>query len=272
MMLNMPYSRIAHGARPSTQRRASLERGVGKNESVNSESVSVSVLIVENEWIVARGLQKTLEAEGYVVTGVVSSAHDALSSVEQRRPDLALLDIVILGPVDGVDLARQLRERHGIPAIFLTASSDLQTMQRVLCASPVGYVVKPFQETQLLSSLRLAAAGLTGPGSAATVDCAPGRPLASDDAAPPDTDPRQGQFRDVARVLSDWVPPRSAGRQVLTPRELDVVRLLLANGRVVSIAEELGVSPYTVRNHLRSIYGKLGVHSQVELIRELAQH
>ena len=134
----------------------------------------------------------------------------------------------------------------------------------MLCASPVGYVVKPFQESQLLSSLRLAAAGLTGQGSAATVDCAPGRPLASDAAAPPNTDPRQGQFRDVARVLSDWVPPRSAGRQVLTPRELDVVRLLLSNGRVVSIAEELGFSP--------SIYGKLGVHSQVELIRELARH
>ncbi len=242
------------------------------SESVNSESVGFSVLIVENEWIVARGLQKTLEAEGYAVTGVVSSAHDALSSVEQCRPDLALLDIVILGPVDGVDLACQLRERYSIPTIFLTASSDPQTMQRALCAAPVGYVVKPFQESQLLSSLRLAAAGLTGPGSAATVDCASGRPLASDDAAPSDTDLRHGQFRDVARVLTDWVPHRSARRQVLTPRELDVVRLLLANGRVVSIAEELGVSPYTVRNHLRSICRKLGVHSQVELIRELAQH
>jgi DNA-binding CsgD family transcriptional regulator len=58
----------------------------------------------------------------------------------------------------------------------------------------------------------------------------------------------------------------------LTARELEVVRLLLSNGRVVSIAEELNVSPHTVRNHLRSVFRKLGVHSQVELIKALTSH
>ena len=239
---------------------------------VNTESANVTVLIVEDGWIVARGVQKTLEAEGYEVADVVASAPDALSSAEQRRPDLALVDIVISGPVDGVDLACQLRERHGIPAVFLTAHADRQTMDRALRAAPLGYVVKPFQENQLLSTVRLAAAKLNGgQGTTTSDDDVPGRTLESLDV-PPATDSRTGQFREVARVLDDWAPPRSAGHQVLTPRELEVVRLLLANGRVVSIAEELGVSPYTVRNHLRSIYRKLGVHSQVELIRELSQH
>ena len=244
---------------------------------VDPESRSLSVLIVEDEWIVARGVQTTLEAEGYVVSGAVASTHDALRSVEERRPDLALVDIVISGPIDGIDLACQLREQYGIPTIFLTAYADERTLERALRAAPVGYVVKPYQEVQLLSALRLVAASLTGSPSPVSVDRPVDPPGGSDDVFPlapavaPDADPRAGQFREVARVLSEWAPPRSAGRQVLTARELEVVRLLLANGRVSSIAEELNVSPYTIRNHLRSVYRKLGVHSQVELIRGLTR-
>ena len=248
---------------------------------VDSDAGSVSVLIVEDEWIVARGVQKTLEGQGYRVTGLAASAQDALRSVEQERPTLALVDIVILGPVDGIDLACQLRERYGIPSIFLTAHADDETLRRALRAAPVGYVVKPFQEIQLLSSLRLVSASVSGAESPMPV-AGPADPLAGvSDVFPPaatppgspaaGTETRQEQFRGVARVLSEWAPRRPAGRQVLTTRELEVVRLLLANGRVSSIAEELQVSPYTVRNHLRAVYRKLGVHSQVELIRGLTR-
>ncbi len=251
------------------QRSKARIAGSGVDET---DSERVSVLIVEDEWIVARGVQQTLETAGFVVSNVAASAAEALSAVAQARPDLALVDIVIQGPVDGVDLACQLRELHDIPSVFLTAHADQHTMQRALRAAPLGYVVKPFQETQLLSSVRVAAAALNGAAvSVRPADSAPATPIVSDDA-PPSSDLRTGQFREVARVIDDWVPSRASGRHVLTPRELEVVRLLLANGRVVSIAEELGVSPYTIRNHLRSIYRKLGVHSQVELIRKLTQH
>ncbi len=259
---------------------------MGRISGESGNSRNLSALIVDDEWIVARGVQKTLEVDGYAVTGVASSAHDALLSVEQRRPDLALVDIVISGPVDGINLACLLRERHGIPSIFLTAHTDQPTMQRALRASPIGYVVKPFQESQLLSSVQLATAGLTPSVSASTASHgehndpashaghanrdAPRPELELHDAGAPDT-PRQDQFRRVAQVLTDW-PPRSPRRQVLTRREFEVVRLLLANGRVSSIAEDLGLSPATVRNHFRRIYSTLGVHSQVELIRELTRH
>ena len=208
--------------------------GVIEGESGRlSESGNLSVLVVDAEWIVARGVQKTLEVHGYVVTGVVSSAHDALISVERRRPDLALIDIVIAGPVDGINLACLLRERQGIPAIFLTAHTDQPVMQRALGASPLGYVVKPFQESQLLSSVRLAAAALPTPVSATTAeddDAAPGDQPAPDDA---DTT-RQNQFRQVARVLSDW-PPRSPKRQVLTrvsSRSCDCCSTMVASPRL----------------------------------------
>ena len=71
---------------------------INGNSGRVSASGSLSVLIVDDEWIIARGVQKTLEVAGYEVTGVASSAHDALLSVDQRRPDLALVDIVIATP------------------------------------------------------------------------------------------------------------------------------------------------------------------------------
>ena len=125
-------------------------------------------------------------------------------------PDLALVDIILSVPVDGVDLAYQLRAQHGIRTILLTAHADQHTVQRALRVSPLGYLVTPFQENQLLSTMRLAAVGLTGSMGATPVDGAPGRPLGPDDTVPPDADQRQGRFSEVARVLSDWTPPQSA--------------------------------------------------------------
>ena len=76
-----------------------------------------AILIVEHEWIIARAVQKTLENAGYSVMGVASSAREALSLVDRQRPDLVLVDVVLDGETDGIDLAHQLRSRAGIPAI-----------------------------------------------------------------------------------------------------------------------------------------------------------
>ena len=225
---------------------------------------STNILIVEDEWIVARAVQKTLEAAGYAVSGIVATASEALSSVERQRPHLALIEVV-LRDGDGIELARQLTERQGIPIVYVTAHSDAQTLARAADTGPAGYVLKPFQDGQLLSAVTIALAqgGVTrgGNGSghgasrhADTVDVAGSS--------------RQRLLRRVAGAVSSQAPSQSAEVD-LTARELEVVRLLLSNGRVRSIAEDLDISPHTVRNHLRSIFRKLGVHSQVELIQEL---
>ena len=118
--------------------------------------------------------------------------------------------------------------------------------------------------------MRVAAAALAKPMSATTPDNGTGRQLESDDPdAPGASGP--GRFYEVATVLSEWSPP-SPKPQVLTRREYDVVRLMLAGGRVSSIAEDLGIAPDTVRNHLHRIFAKLGVHSQVELVREMSKY
>ena len=224
------------------------------------------VLIVEDEWIVARAVQKILESAGYHVCEVVSTAAEALTAFERTQPDLALVDIVLSDGSDGVELARKLRSRAGMPVIFVTAYSDMQTLARAADIEPAGYVVKPFQEGQLLSAVTMALkqAGVratNGNGNGAAAGHGAGTTVDGP------VDSRQQRLRGVAAALAR----RPVGEQLdLTSRELEVVRLLLSNGRVRSIAEQLDISPHTVRNHLRSIFRKLGVHSQVELIRELS--
>ena len=225
---------------------------------------SARILIVEDEWIVARAVQKTLETAGYHVSDVVTSAREALAAVERCRPDLALVDIVLNGGVDGIELARQLRSQASVPFVYVTAYSDTKTLGRAAETEPAGYVVKPFQEGQLLSAVAMALRTAGGqPGSNGH-----GEPTPVTDVSGDASHERRRQLRTVAVAVSSQ--PTSARSPVdLTSRELEVVRLLLSNGRVSSIAKQLGISPHTVRNHLRSIFRKLGVHSQVELIREL---
>lgn len=226
---------------------------------------SATILIVEDDWIVARAVEKTLEAAGYGVTDVVGCAHEALSSVERQKPDLALVDIGLCDDDDGIELARELRHRQGIPVVYVTAHSDAQTLARAADTHPAGYVLKPFQEGQLLSAVTIALAqrGATTGGNGTRNGVS-----AHVDAVDLADSGRQRLLRSVAEAVSSQVPSPSE-KVDLTARELEVVRLLLSNGRVRSIAEDLDISPHTVRNHLRSIFRKLDVHSQVELIQEL---
>jgi CheY-like chemotaxis protein len=115
-----------------------------------------SVLVVEDERVVAFDLAETLEDLGYDVIAVVSSADEALIAVGVRRPDLALLDICIRGTKDGIEVAEVLRDEFQVPAIFLTAHADVQTVERASRTDPFGYLVKPFEVRALRSALELA--------------------------------------------------------------------------------------------------------------------
>jgi len=228
------------------------------------------VLVVEDEWIVARAVQKTLEAAGFGVTDVVGSAREAVESVERQDPDLVLLDIVLQSGNDGVQLAHELREKTDAPIIFVTAHADEHTLGRAAAVRPAGFVVKPFQEAQLLSAVTMAVCQPRGRTEIPVrVEPEPGAADVQRDMGEPVSE-RRARLVQVASAVSNLVP--AGQRTDLTTRELEIVRLLLSNGRVSSIAERLSLSPHTVRNHLRSIFKKLGVHSQVELIRELTTH
>jgi diguanylate cyclase (GGDEF)-like protein len=115
-----------------------------------------TILIVEDERIVARDLSMTLEEMGYVVCAAVRSSTEALHQAATHRPDLVLMDIRIKGEADGVEVAAELKRRHHVPVIFLTGSTDEETLQRAFRTEPDGYLPKPFTRATLRTALEVA--------------------------------------------------------------------------------------------------------------------
>ncbi len=116
----------------------------------------IKVMVVEDEIIVAEDIRMCLEQAGYTVTAVVSSGVEALDAVVRTRPDIVLVDIVLAGSMDGIETANCLWEQHRIPSLYVTAYDDTSTMQRAKLTQPIGYLLKPFNERQLLASLEIA--------------------------------------------------------------------------------------------------------------------
>jgi CheY-like chemotaxis protein len=108
-----------------------------------------SILVVEDEAIVAMDIANTLRNLGHEVTDTVPSGEQAIASVKENRPNVILMDIVIKGEMDGIQTAEQIRAQYSIPVIFLTAYADEKTLERAKITAPCGYVTKPFEETDL---------------------------------------------------------------------------------------------------------------------------
>jgi PAS domain S-box-containing protein len=113
-------------------------------------------MIVEDERITAEDIHDILTNLGYTVTAVVSSGADAIREAERTRPDLVLMDIRIKGDMDGIEAARDIRERFDIPVVYLTAHADRETLERAKLAEPLGYLIKPFQGAELQASIEMA--------------------------------------------------------------------------------------------------------------------
>ncbi len=114
------------------------------------------ILIVEDETVIALEIQHRLQRLGYAVPGIVSSGKEAVLKAGQMRPDLVLMDIKLKGEIDGVQTAGQIRDRFGIPVIYLTAFADEHTLQRAKVTEPFGYLLKPFTETELRITIEMA--------------------------------------------------------------------------------------------------------------------
>ncbi len=107
------------------------------------------ILVVEDEPIVAKDIQQTLMESGYEVVKIVSTGEDAIREVQNRNPDLVLMDIVLGGEMDGVEAAGQIHSRYNIPVVYLTAYADKETLRRAKITGSYGYIVKPYQKRDL---------------------------------------------------------------------------------------------------------------------------
>ncbi len=115
----------------------------------------ISILIVEDELIIAKGIEKRLKALGYAVTDMVSSGEEAVERALETLPELVLMDINLPGGMDGVTAAEKIRSLADIPVIFLTAYTDSDTLERAKISEPFGYIIKPFQDITLKSTIEM---------------------------------------------------------------------------------------------------------------------
>ena len=114
------------------------------------------ILIIEDEAIVADDILYCLQEAGYEVPLVCASGEEALASLARESVDLALVDILLAGSLDGIETARQLRGNYQLPVIYLTSFTNESIIERAKSTTPTGYIVKPFKRRELLATVEMA--------------------------------------------------------------------------------------------------------------------
>ena len=115
-----------------------------------------TILIVEDESIVAADLTGKLGRLGYEVVGTAAQGEEAVAMACRLRPQLVLMDIWLEGPMDGIHAAEAIRGEYDVPVIYLTAHSDPIALARAKLTGPFGYLLKPFEERELATQIEMA--------------------------------------------------------------------------------------------------------------------
>lgn len=117
---------------------------------------NVRILIVEDEFVTLDLLRDYLEESGYVVSGDAMSADEAIAVLDNGDTDFAMLDINIKGNKDGIWIAEQINKKYNIPFVFLTAFSDARTVKAAAQTKPYGYLLKPFTQADIFTTIEIA--------------------------------------------------------------------------------------------------------------------
>jgi len=189
--------------------------------------MSISVLIVEDEPVIASDIEMTLTGDDYTVMGIAYSSTKALDMLHRFRLDVVLLDIAIKGDKDGIEIARIINDKYKIPFIYITSFADKETLDRAKATFPSGYIVKPFKDRDIISAIEMAV------------------------------------FRHAS--LNNLHFPdykEMSGRYPLTPGEYQVLKYVWEGNTNLQVTEKLSVSINTVKTHLKSIFSKMDVGSR----------
>ncbi|WP_016776485.1 LytR/AlgR family response regulator transcription factor [Anaerophaga thermohalophila] len=119
-------------------------------------SNKVSVLIVEDEIMIAEDIAMRLDEVGYETKGIVDNVDEAIVWLEEQRPDILLVDISLKGDKTGLDLARLINERFQLPFIFLSSLANQSVIEKARQVKPSAYLLKPFNDKQVRVAIELA--------------------------------------------------------------------------------------------------------------------
>ena len=116
----------------------------------------IGVLVVEDESIVSKDIQYSLKKLGYNVVGVAATGQKAIDLCGEKMPDIILMDIMLKGDINGIEASTRIKESYNIPVIFLTAYADENTLSKAKVTEPYAYIIKPFKEIDLHTSIEMA--------------------------------------------------------------------------------------------------------------------
>lgn len=218
----------------------------------------MNALLVEDDDLVASTVRRVLQRSRFSVAAHARTPEEALEAFRRAPPELLLLDIGLSGGSDGIELLAALAGHRQVPVVIVSGRTDDHTRERALAARPHAIVYKPFTPEQLLVSVEVAVRSAER--------------LASAEAA-------QRALRGIASELRRAGMDKSASPGHLThrdvpevsAREWEVLELVLDHHSTAEVAAALFISPNTVRNHLKSMYAKLGVTSRSELLARVLQ-
>ncbi|MEL6346870.1 MAG: response regulator [Myxococcota bacterium] len=208
--------------------------------------MSTRILVTEDNRTLRELIVKSLKRDGYEVDAAGSAA-EMYASVSRARPDLLITDIHL---PDNSELAGITAPLQGMPMIVITAKPSYQTALTALRAGVFEYLEKPFELSALRSAVNRALATSHRQPRPSWIPLIDGAPQ---QAAPED--------------VLDRLP--AAMRARLSSREADILRQISRGDRAESIAEQLDISVHTVRNHIRALFRKLEVRSQIEMMAML---
>jgi len=207
--------------------------------------MTVRILIADDHGVLRAGLRALLNGGSRIqVVAEAGGGEEALHIAEQLRPDIVLLDISMPG-MDGIEVTRRLKQiAPNTQVLIMTMHEDTGLLREALRAGASGYIVKRAVESELIIAIHAVSRGELYVHPALT----------------------RGLFQE----LSPDPPPKEA--EALTPREVNVLRLIAEGYTNRQIAGELGLSVRTVESHREKIMAKLGLHSRAQLVRYAAAH
>lgn len=201
--------------------------------------MSLRVLIIEDDPLIAAAIQRYLKSSGYLVCGIAYEEEEAMEALRTCDPEIILLDIHLGKGQEGIAIGRHIHNHLHLPFIYLTAFADRGTLEKAKATAPAGYVVKPFTEKDIFAALEIAFAN-------------------HQRSAPTDENP----------VLASWEKELLS---LLSDREIDIVKLIRDGYSNQAIADHLFISINTVKTHLNHIYQKLEVSSRTGLLARIRQ-
>lgn len=204
----------------------------------STHMTNIKVLIVEDETLVAEDIAANLRNINFEVAGIAYSSEKALDMLALRHPDAVLLDINIRGTKDGIELAEIINDKYKIPFIYLTSYSDKTTIERAKVTMPYGYIVKPFDERDLLTSLEMAV------------------------------------YRHAQVNKNEPPKLEKINTQLLTPitkKEYEIALDITQGLTNKQMVEKHFVSINTIKSHIKNLYVKLEVHHRTALIHKFNQ-